>query len=187
VPSAERRTAQAVAARHRDLSWPAPPAGPLADRQERPAADDCSEAAGFGKDPTIVVMPPRTVLVKVHRLLSSIERLGELTIRRISTSNAAAGHRYAEDWPTLTTHAGIEEHEQSWSVSSRGLGRNKGQPWIITDTSCPAHGLFGPLGRPALCPYNDEVARELPRRVRGLPTTRLITQDRPRRRPGFTS
>jgi hypothetical protein len=41
-----------------------PPRRPLADRQERPAADDCNEAAGFGEAPTIVVMPPRIVLAE---------------------------------------------------------------------------------------------------------------------------
>jgi hypothetical protein len=41
-----------------------PPRRPLAAWQERPAADDCNEAAGSGEDPTIVVRPPRTVLVE---------------------------------------------------------------------------------------------------------------------------
>ena len=43
------------------------------------AADDCNEAAGFGADPTIVVMPPPIVLSRTQRLLPSMERLDEMT------------------------------------------------------------------------------------------------------------
>jgi hypothetical protein len=56
-----------------------PPRRPLATRQERPAADDCNEPAGFGKDPTIVVRPPRTVLVGDSEAIAQYEALDELT------------------------------------------------------------------------------------------------------------
>jgi hypothetical protein len=56
-----------------------PPRRPLAARQVRPAAEDCNEPAGFGKDPTIVVRPPRTVLVGDSEASDLHEAPDELT------------------------------------------------------------------------------------------------------------
>jgi hypothetical protein len=56
-----------------------PPRRPLATRQERPAAEDCNELAGFGKDPKIVVRPPRTVLAGDSEAIALHEALDELT------------------------------------------------------------------------------------------------------------
>jgi hypothetical protein len=87
---AERRPAQAVAAPDGDLASPTPPAGPFATRQARPAADDCNNAEGFGKEPIIVVSRPRSVLVETQRLLTSMERLDEMASRWVTTSTADA-------------------------------------------------------------------------------------------------
>jgi hypothetical protein len=79
VPSAERRAAWAVAAPDGNRSSPAPPQDHLPLGKSGPAADDCNEPAGSGKDPKIVVMPPRTVLVGDSEASALYEALDELT------------------------------------------------------------------------------------------------------------
>jgi hypothetical protein len=54
----------------------------------------------------------------------------------------------------------------------RGPRRNKGQPRIITDTNPAAPRLSGSSAETRSVAYNDEITPELPRRVRGLPTSR---------------
>ena len=104
--SAERRAARAVAAPDGNRSLPAPPAGPLAGRQERPAAEDCNESAGFGKDPTIVVRPPRTVLVEDSEATAHHEALDELTSSQ--PPRPTTGLRVASALPTRAALAPMQ-------------------------------------------------------------------------------